>query len=201
MWHCKHCKNEFRFTRATDKANHSRHCIANPDKVESYKKLKETAKERHNAKYGNYKDFSVACKCCRNNFVVREREKLFPQKTEYYCSRNCANSIGGKAKSEKYGITGYGVIARKFYKAQCAVCGVTDILDVHHIDEDRSNFHPSNLIFLCPNDHFRFHRNKDKKVIEVIEGHGAAWGGHFTCNEDISGVQIPDAPPKYFLGQ
>ena len=79
------------------------------------------------------------------------------------------------------------------------MCGIEDILDVHHIDKNRKNCHPSNLIFLCPNDHYRLHRNKDEMVKKVIEGHGTAWGGHFFCTEDVSRVQIPDAPPDYFL--
>lgn len=199
MWECKHCKGLFDFTRLTDKANHGKHCDKNPKKKESYEKIAKANQLRWDNELGEYKDFIVKCKCCDSEFVVKERERQFPSKEEYFCSRSCANSIGGKAKAEKYGVTGYGVIAERYYKRQCAVCGVEDILDVHHIDENRENCHPSNLIFLCPNDHYRLHRNKDERVKKVIEGHGTAWGGHFFCKEDVSRVRIPDAPPDYFL--
>lgn len=198
MWNCKHCNGNFNFTRTTEKANHSRHCDHNPQKHKSYERVKSAASKRHTYSFGEYKLFSVNCSTCNSSFEVKEREKLHPSKTQYFCNRKCANSIGGKAKVGKYGITQYVTIAEKYYKRQCAVCGITDILDVHHIDEDRSNYHPSNLIYLCPNDHMRYHRNNDSLVSKIIEGHGAAWGGHFTCNEDISGVRIPDAPPHYF---
>lgn len=198
MWECNYCKNIFDFTRTTDKGNHAKHCDKNPKKKDSYAKNANMNRKRFDNELGEYRDFYVKCKCCDKEIVVHEREKQFPLKESYFCSRKCANSVGGKAKAEKYGVTGYTAIAEKYYKRQCAVCGITDILDVHHIDENRENYHPSNLIFLCPNDHYRLHRNKDKKVKEIIEGHGTAWGGHFTCNEDISGVQTPDAPPEYF---
>lgn len=198
MWTCKHCKQSFDYTRATEMANHSRHCEQNPRRSDSYKNVKAASKRRFDDALGEYKRFIVSCDRCENKFNVTEREHQHPVKEKYFCSRSCANSTGGNAKAEKYGLTQYTTIARKYYKEQCAVCGITDILDVHHIDEDRTNFHPSNLIFLCPNDHYRLHRNKDTKVLKIIEGHGTAWGGHFTCNEELSGVQIPDAPPNYF---
>jgi len=199
MWECKYCKGSFNFTRTTEKGNHSRHCNKNPKKTQSYEKLAGSTKRRFDNELGEYKRFTVKCFGCASLFTVNEREKQFPSRKEYFCSRSCANSIGGKAKAEKYGITGYTTIAERYYKRQCAVCGIDDILDVHHIDEDRENCHPSNLIFLCPNDHYRLHRNKDETVKRVIEGHGTAWGGHFFCKEDVSGVRIPDAPPDYFL--
>ena len=199
MWKCKHCAESFDLVRTTDKGNHTRHCMKNPKRKESYEKVTNSIKHRFNSKLGEYKNFYVKCKCCSVEFVVKEREKQFPSKKEYFCSRSCANSVGGKAKAKKYGVIGYEVIAKKYYKQQCAVCGVKDILDVHHIDKNRQNCHPSNLIFLCPNDHYRLHRNKDKNIQKIIKGHGTAWGGHFFCKEDVSGVRIPNAPPDYFL--
>jgi hypothetical protein len=199
MWNCKHCKEYFDFESASEKANHSRHCDKNPKKRESYQNGIKALHKRLDRDIGCYKKFSVKCFTCESVFEVTEREKKFPEKSQYFCSRVCANSIGGKAKAEKYGYTHYRTIAEKFYKPVCVVCGVTDILDVHHIDENRENIHPSNLIFLCPNDHFRLHRNNDETVKKFIEGHGTAWSGHFFCKEDISRVRIPDAPPKYFL--
>lgn len=199
MWECRHCKESFDYERTTDKANHSRHCKANPKRLDSYKNVALSIRNRVDNKLGEHKEFTVDCACCGTQFIVIEREMQFPLKEHYFCSRTCANSVGGKAKADKYGYKGYRTIAEKYYKQQCVVCGVTDILDVHHIDENRENSHPSNLIFLCPNDHYRLHRNKDESVIKAIEGHGTAWGGHFLCKEDVSRVQIPDAPPDYFL--
>lgn len=45
-----------------------------------------------NNKLGLFKEFVTTCNKCGNNFIVTEREKLFPQKEKYYCSKSCANS-------------------------------------------------------------------------------------------------------------
>jgi hypothetical protein len=43
-------------------------------------------------RFGEIKNFKVKCNKCEKEFEVTEREKLFPQKEKYYCSRSCANS-------------------------------------------------------------------------------------------------------------
>lgn len=48
--------------------------------------------EKSNAKFGLFKEFTVKCERCGKEFTVNEREKLFPQKEKYFCSRSCANS-------------------------------------------------------------------------------------------------------------
>jgi hypothetical protein len=47
---------------------------------------------RANKKYGEVKSFLVECNKCKCSFESKEREKLFPQKEFYYCSRSCANT-------------------------------------------------------------------------------------------------------------
>lgn len=170
MWTCKYCLKEFDFKRTTDKGNHSKWCHLNPNRLNSGNDLKNRLKVQNDKKYGEVTDFTVVCETCKNNFIVSERHKLHPQKNKYFCSRKCANSIGGKTKAKKYGYTQYQTIAEKFHKKECIVCGVTDILDVHHLDENRQNNDPSNLVFLCPNDHYRLHRNNDERVKKIIYG-------------------------------
>ena len=47
--------------------------------------------EKANNKFGLLKEFTVKCKNCEKEFIVKEREKLFPKKETYFCSRGCAN--------------------------------------------------------------------------------------------------------------
>lgn len=39
----------------------------------------------------------------------------------------------------------------------CVICGSEDDLHVHHVDRDKSNNDPSNLVTLCQRDHMRVH--------------------------------------------
>lgn len=48
--------------------------------------------KRADKKYGEVKSFLVNCNKCKCSFETKEREKLFPQKEFYYCSRSCANT-------------------------------------------------------------------------------------------------------------
>lgn len=52
-------------------------------------------------KYGELKSFNVECFKCEKIFQVMEREKLFPQKKKYYCSRSCANTRNVSTKTKE----------------------------------------------------------------------------------------------------
>ena len=58
--------------------------------------------EKSNVKFGLFKEFTVKCERCGKEYIVNEREKLFPQKEKYFCSRSCANKrIHSKETKEK----------------------------------------------------------------------------------------------------
>lgn len=48
--------------------------------------------QKANNLFGEFKYFDVVCHKCGKIFKVREREKKFPIKEKYYCSRSCANA-------------------------------------------------------------------------------------------------------------
>lgn len=52
---------------------------------------------------------------------------------------------------------------------KCQCCGFTEVLDLHHIDQNHHNNSPENLVVLCPNCHAKVHRLK-ADVNEMIEG-------------------------------
>lgn len=94
MWKCKYCAIEFENFNTSQKANHSRWCEQNPRKVEfkTNSKTSIRAKETNEQKLGIFKLFTVSCDRCKHNFQVTEREKQFPLKSRYFCSRSCANA-------------------------------------------------------------------------------------------------------------
>ena len=52
----------------------------------------------------------------------------------------------------------YRKIALPYYGNFCAICKYDKIVNVHHIDGDRSNNKINNLIVLCPNHHAEVHK-------------------------------------------
>ena len=176
MWKCKHCNQQFDYIRTTDKANHSRHCEQNPNKKASYEKISKASDRR----FGEFKNFSVMCESCDKPFVVTERESLFPSKSQYFCSRTCANSVGGKAKAEKYHydeVAHYTTVAWRHHEKKCIVCEETNVVAVHHLNENHDDNKPENLVPLCPTHHHYMHsKYKDLIQDQVTEYVRKKWG-------------------------
>ena len=92
---CPYCNKEFDCSGKIF-SNHVRWCLENPNKKilsgEEYRqKMRIINEERNNKKLGLIKDFTVVCATCGQTFLVQEREKQFPKKEKYFCSRSCAN--------------------------------------------------------------------------------------------------------------
>ena len=174
MWKCRHCKNDFDFAKGTDKANHARWCDKNIRR-DNWDKTKGTLNQ-----YGRLKEFTVECKSCSTNFTVKEREKVHPRKEAYYCSKACANSVGGKAKSNKYyndETATYRTVAWRYHERKCIVCDEVNVVAVHHVNENHYDNRPENLVPLCPTHHQYMHsRHKcliESKVLEYVK---VKWG-------------------------
>ena len=92
---CPHCNKEFECNGKVF-SNHVRWCSENPNRKnlsgEKFRnKLSEALNKANDAKLGIIKDFTVVCSTCGKKFTVQEREKQFPKKDKYFCSRSCAN--------------------------------------------------------------------------------------------------------------
>lgn len=128
---------------------------------------------------GRRKRIETICPVCGKKF-----ERLLSAKTSksglYFCSQSCAatynnshyrtgennpNWIDGSHKGQSY-------IKKAFrtYKHRCVMCGLEEecCLQVHHIDENRSNDSVENLIILCANCHSRIHRGNYKITEEIL---------------------------------
>lgn len=78
-------------------------------------------------------------------------------KGEYqYCSRECGNRHKNELRKQAgdwNNSSNYRLKAFDVYPHKCAVCGWNEderILEVHHLDEDRTNNNIENLSILCP---------------------------------------------------
>jgi predicted RNA-binding Zn-ribbon protein involved in translation (DUF1610 family) len=92
---CPHCGEHLLMNKRAF-ANHVRWCKKNPKYEEIRKstveKVKKALEDKITSEKGEIKKFKVTCAKCGREFEVEEREKDFPSKEKYYCSRACANS-------------------------------------------------------------------------------------------------------------
>lgn len=135
------------------------------------KQYKLKQQQAYDRRFGSIMLHQKICENCRLVYFWEGRLNTKAFNETRFCSRACANSIGGKAKVEKYGLKHYSMIAKKNHKEQCVVCGVSDVLDVHHLDENHANNIWQNLMFLCPNDHRRYHLG-NTEVTTIVRQYG-----------------------------
>jgi len=130
--------------------------------TEEYKQKQE---EKVNRLYGSILKHNKICNCCGKQFIFEGRIKTKSFKKAKFCSRSCANNrkIWWKNKA-----THYRTIAFQNHSKKCVVCGFDKIVTVHHIDENKKNNKPENLIPLCPNHHEMIHCSKWKNEVKPI---------------------------------
>lgn len=112
---------------------------------------------------------NLNCHTCKVPFY-RSKSKMETSKSGLqFCSRKCkdfAQSLKGgerRIQPSHYGtasVPDYS-FARKQFCEGCGFNQTPEILQVHHLDKDRGNNSPENLICFCPNCHDEWHF-KDK---------------------------------------
>jgi hypothetical protein len=98
---CKFCDLSLEDYSVSARANHTRWCDKNPNRKKTTENIGAARKRGHAKKWGELKDFQVKCLKCDCEFTVNEREKRFPEREKYFCSRSCANSRGPRSESFK----------------------------------------------------------------------------------------------------
>ncbi len=99
----------------------------------------------------------ISKKCPVCNSVFSDKKYIIEDQTT--CSVSCANTYFRSGKDNPNyidGKTSYRKLAISKLGAFCGECGYNSnekVLEVHHIDKDRSNNNISNLIVLCANCH------------------------------------------------
>jgi len=139
-----------------------------PKCIEEYKLAK---------KQNNYVE--LTCAYCGKKFT-RLKSRLVSKSGLYFCCRECKDlaqriESGDNFKvirpnhySQDIGsIYNYRKLAFSKYPKECAICHFsedTDLLEVHHIDENRQNNNLDNLIILCPLCHKKITSQKYKLI-------------------------------------
>jgi len=91
----------------------------------------------------------------RFNGRLEDRSRFLARR---YCSLECS-AIAQQTETD----AALSNRAKKYRKDRCEECGTTETLQVHHINEDRTDNHPSNLMTLCRSCHTKWHWKHGKK--------------------------------------
>ena len=105
------------------------------------------------------------CPICSTEF---ETQKGHPRE-KTTCGYSCSNTyFNGKTRNINF--KNYRTICFKNHKRECVVCGESNVVAAHHIDNNHNNNNPSNLVPLCPTHHQYWH-SRHRQLIEstVIE--------------------------------
>lgn len=114
----------------------------------------------------NKNKIETSCDYCGKIYLLSASK--YENNEFHFCCRECKDNAQrldsgerfNKLRPEHYGrgsgIYSYRERAFYTYEHKCAICGWNedeDVLQVHHIDENRQNNELDNLIILCPNCH------------------------------------------------
>lgn len=108
----------------------------------------------------------VVCATCGRTVSRTECARKRSKSKRYFCNKSCQTKwrntvfMGNRHKNWKGGQSSYrDVLKRSNIPLVCSMCKLTDerVLAVHHVDCDRDNNHPDNLIWLCHNCHHEVH--------------------------------------------
>lgn len=127
---CRHCQNPIGINVI---ARHELKCRNNPNMIRKHTKI---------------------CPQCGREFYALRPER-FHTKT---CSHLCSNRYHTQSKRRQV-LVSYRTICFRYHKKKCIICEETNIVTVHHFDENRKNNDPANLVPLCPTHHHYLHSN------------------------------------------
>ena len=115
-----------------------------------------------------YEHIYKVCPICGHTFETLKGHK----KEKKTCSYSCSNTFfrsgpnnGGWKEDESCGSSSYRSTCFYYHKKECLICGEKNIVEVHHVDENRKNNIPLNLIPLCPT-HHQYYHSRYKNMIE-----------------------------------
>lgn len=105
------------------------------------------------------------CPVCEKEFETFEDHH---PKSKTTCSIACSNTYFRSGRNHpNWKEDSYRTTCFLHHERLCVVCGEHRVVEVHHLDENRENNDPTNLVPLCPT-HHRYWHSKYKPLIESI---------------------------------
>ena len=122
----------------------------------------------------NIKKHQKSCKKNPDNFKICPIcSKQFVSES-VTCSYSCANTFFKSGPNNpNWKESAYQTTCFHYHKKECVICGEINIVEAHHLDENKDNNDPSNLIPLCPTHHQYWHSSfkhlVEQTILEYIE--------------------------------
>jgi hypothetical protein len=120
------------------------------------------------SKKSKYDKVTKECPVCGEKFETKIGNK---EKTT--CSYSCSNKYFRSGKNnpnyDENKTKQYRTICFNYHKKECIICGETNIVGVHHYDENNKNNLPENLVPLCPTHHQYVHSAYKDLVINKVD--------------------------------
>ena len=113
-----------------------------------------------NWKDGSSRRILKNCPICEKDFIGKSKQIT--------CSKSCGNTYFRQGKNNPRYKNGEGIYRKlcfEFHDHQCIICNEKNILDAHHIDRNKQNNVPENLVPLCPT-HHRYCHSKFRKIVD-----------------------------------
>ena len=115
----------------------------------------------------------VKCFICKKLTYKQRKDLRNSWSNKFFCSRQCSNKwhghefTGDKHPNWIYGRFVYkNILLKTGMKRRCFLCGNVNkqVLVTHHIDKNRNNNKPRNLLWLCYNCHHLVHNYKEESL-------------------------------------
>jgi len=117
-----------------------------------------------------YPQIEKTCPVCNKSFKTGQNAP----KEKTTCSHACSNTFFRTGENHpNWKEDAYRSTCFYYHKKECIICKEDKIVEVHHLDENRYNNKPSNLVPLCPTHHqywhSKFKSEIETKVLEYIK--------------------------------
>lgn len=171
MSNCKFCGKECKNENSL--RNHERLCKSNPNRQTTTFANLNKANEYKKTCIHCGKKFSIGNiekheKACSNNPANQKECPVCGTKHSKKgatCSYSCANKLFRTGENNgNWNPDSYRTTCFAHHKKECVVCGESKIVEVHHMNEDKSDNRPENLVPLCPTHHQYFHSKYRNEV-------------------------------------
>ncbi len=133
--------------------------------------MKEKQMGNRNSNYKNGKYIIKFCIDCKNKISAKLAKRCQKCHKKYAVGKNAPNWLNGKS-FEPYGLEfneDLKEVIRNRDRRKCQICEKIELeegrkLSIHHIDYDKKNNNPNNLISLCYKCHTKTNHNRDNWI-------------------------------------